>query len=211
MDKSFIAAIVGGLITGVFSWLATNQNYKNNLRLQETKRKKDMEGLLQALHTEICVLWDRYMWGTGVSLEGLDDGEAIKWTYPLTQDNFTIYNENAAVVGLIGDDDLRNSIVTTYTKARAIIDAFRLNNDYFAKYQYLNTQHLLGSGSSVQISRELQVMERIMIDYAKKIKNIHYDVKNEVELLKRMLRIHFLTNKINEFNEKKMQNIFVIL
>ena len=181
---SLYSAIIGGLIAGTASFLATRRAHRNNLQRQEIAHKLRVNNLLQALYDEINILWEGYWWGAGEALEKLNDREAIKWIYPLTPDIFTIYNGNAALIGSIDDKYLRKCIIITYTKARALIDAFRLNNKLIIRYDELKLKYILGAGASVQAKKEVEVMEMIMMDYAGKIIKMHFDIKKDIIDLK---------------------------
>ena len=80
-------------------------------------------GILQAIHDEIETLWDNYMDGIGHHTEALADGQPLNIYYPVTQEYFTVYNTNAFFIGRIRDHDLRKLIVSTYSKARGLIDS----------------------------------------------------------------------------------------
>jgi hypothetical protein len=195
----FFSVTLGGLIAGVASWIATNRTYNHNLLIQERARKISTYGLIQALYDEITILWERYMWGVGKALEGLDDRKGITWIYPVTQENFVIYNQSASLIGLIDDDDLRSMIVKTYTKARSLIDAYRLNNEYVKQMTYLDI--LQRQYKLPDIGLQLSQIEHDLVYYAKKIKAIHDEIKDDIEILSRLFRIKLLSMKIEKIEE----------
>jgi hypothetical protein len=192
----FFSIIIGGFIAGISSWIPTNRNYKHNLLIKERTRKIAIYGLIQGLYDEITILWERYMWGVGEALENLCDGNGITWIYPITQDNFVIYNQNASLIGLIDDDNLRSSIIKTYTKARSLIDAYRLNNELVKECKYLDI--LLRQTKLPDIGLKLSHIEPELVFYAKKIKSIHNEIKYDIEILKRLLRVKLLSMKIEK-------------
>lgn len=187
MEATFISAVAGAIIGAIFGgWFsyiifsnAAEQNFLNNIKLQEHSRKMAIDGLIQALHDEITTLWERYMWGIGKYVENCRDGEPITHIYPITQNEyFPIYDRNASSIGAIEDNDLRRAIVTTYTKAKSLIDSYRMNNDLIAKWRYLLS--LISTSQNIQIKNEADFMLINLIDYAKKIKEIHNDIKTDV-------------------------------
>ncbi|WP_025040876.1 hypothetical protein [Nitrosospira briensis] len=95
-----------------------------------------VRGLLQAFHDEIQTLWEIYKAGAGADIVALANNEPMLSHWPLTQDYFTIYNTNASSIGKIKNQELRRQIITTYTKARTMIDSIRLNNDLLHKLEH---------------------------------------------------------------------------
>lgn len=72
---------------------------------------------------------DFYLKQFGAIVEQLPDGEPFDYVYGLYQNYFTVYESNVSFVGQIPDDDLRQAIVATYGKARALIDTHLHNNE----------------------------------------------------------------------------------
>lgn len=178
---SIIGALIGGKMSAIASYDATQQAHKNSLKLQQDAKNEAVKNLIQALYDEINTLWERYMWGVGDALEKLKDNEPITWIVPIaTQDNYTIYNGNADKIGLIDDHDLRKMIIISYTKARSLIDSYRMNNDHVQKWDYALA--LLKAGN-LQYENEVKERFAIMVNYIEKVKKTHNDIKNDVEKL----------------------------
>ena len=124
--------------------------------------------------------------GIGRNLEVLEGNKPVNFYYPLTQEYFTVYNTNAFLIGQIEDHDLRKLIVTTYTKARGLIDAYRLNNELLAKYEHWYWTSLQsGHPTHKKIAEEKY---RALVDYAKTLKELHNDLSTNTKELLRALR-----------------------
>jgi len=146
-------AVIGGTITGYFTLLSTNKNYRNQLDQARGEEEKLIKGLLQAIHDEVETLLERYQEIAGTRLESLKDGEPLLFFYPLTGDYFTVYNGNSFLIGRVPDNDLRKQIIKTYTLAKGMVDSFRMNNDFLQKYEYC--QRIAAESHSVK--HQLQV------------------------------------------------------
>ncbi|TDY01113.1 hypothetical protein [Thiohalophilus thiocyanatoxydans] len=176
-------AIIGGGIAGFFSLKSTNKAHENAVALEEKKQLELMSGLLQGLHDELETLWDTYSDGVGVQLEALGEDKPLLMYYPVTQEYFPIYMGNSFLIGRIEDTDLRKKIVTTYTKARGLIDSYRLNNDMVKKFEHWQSMYRQ-TGQGVFNEHAEDYYGRLS-KYAKKIKKSHDELKaSKAEVLR---------------------------
>ena len=178
---SIIGALIGGRMTKKAALEAAEKAHNNNIILQEQAHKSAVERLKQAIYDEINTIWERSMWGTGNALENLNDDEPITWYYPLTRNYFTIYEGNISLIGSLEDHELRKSIIISYTKAKSLIDSYRLNNEFVAKWE--NSQKQWKFTGNPSFGDDMHVMYAIMQDYSNKIKEIHKDIKTEFDKL----------------------------
>jgi len=176
-----IASIIGAAIAGFCSLRATQNAHKNELKKQGQYQKKAIQNLLQSLNEEITILWKTYLWGVGNELEKLDDGQPLNIYYPLTQEYLTVYNNNSDLIGSIDNNELRSAIVEAYTMARSLIDSYRLNNDFVHQYEHWHWV-------STETKNPLHVTRAnaqlvALTNYAEKIKEIHRNLKDKVQVL----------------------------
>jgi hypothetical protein len=179
--RSLVPSIVGGLITGFFALYGVYRAYQYNLKKQKKDEKNLIRGVLQALRDEINTLWDIYILTAGQELENLQQNAPFTSYYPITQDYFTIYTGNASLIGRIKNDDLRKAIVTTYTKARGLVDSFRLNNDFISKFEYWHS--LSQQDYHPVYARNAEIYHTSLITYAGKLQNSHNHLKALVQNL----------------------------
>ena len=184
--SAITGAVIGGLITGYFAILATNRSYQHQKRHAEENEEKLINGLLQAIHDEVETIYERYQETMGSKLESLKEGEALVFYYPLVSDFFTVYNGNSFLIGRISDNDLRKSIITTYTLAKGMVDSFRLNNDLVAKFEFSDKVYQ----ETQQDIHKQQALAHYasLVEYAKVLKEGHFKLKNEIANLLRKLR-----------------------
>lgn len=180
--SSGVGALVGSALTLAGAWLA------HHLGKNEANRKDDEHilGLLQAIHDEVEALWESYIATAGAQIEALQDEHPVLMYWPLTQDYFTIYNTNALSIGKIKDHDLRKQIVATYTRARGLVDSFRMNNELLQKWEHT---HLLFQESQSELHKmRAQAHYESLTQYAASLKKTHLDLKSMAAELLRSLR-----------------------
>jgi hypothetical protein len=190
---SLVSVVIGGIIGGSMSLIAslkaTERAYKYRLKLQEQSRQEGVKNLIQAIHDEIDILWDRYLWGAGNELEKLAEGEPFLSFYPVTQEYFIVYNANSSLIGSIDNHELRKEIVTIYTKAKSLIDSYKMNNNYLERYHNLTS--LFQQSKNPIFEQQASVIKILMIDRVKKIKLTHDEIKQDIKTLLEMLKKEF--------------------
>lgn len=183
---SLLSAVIGGIITGLFAIWAVHITHKKEMKKIKEQEESLMNGLLQSIHDEVETLWDIYQEGMGVHLEALPEGHPLLMFYPITQDYFTVYHGNSFLIGKIKDNDLRKSIITTYTQAKGLIDSYRMNNDMVQKYEQLD--FLYRQTNNPVFAQQLNAQHSVLVKYVKGIKEQHNELKNNVNVLLRTLR-----------------------
>lgn len=100
-----IVGTIGGVIAGY--WLTTEHENK--------KEHRQTLSSLKAIRAELITVWGAYMKGPGKDLEkriaSLGEKNALG-RYPSVSDSFfTVYSNNASILGKLGDDHLTESII----------------------------------------------------------------------------------------------------
>jgi hypothetical protein len=183
---ALVGSVIGGLATFWSTRWATYKTQNNLLTNQRANQAIIIKGVLQAIHDEVETIWDQYLDVIGHVTEAHDENEPFIHIYPLHQDYFTVYNSNGIFIGQIPDSDLRKAIVTTYTKARGLIDSYLLNNADVQRYFQLSS---LASETNNEYHYRLAAAVRAdMAAYSKQIKIAHKDTAIAVADLLRRLR-----------------------
>lgn len=141
---------------------------------------------MSAISDEAETLFKSYMEGIGAALEALPDGQPLFWYYPVTQEYFTVYTSNAALIGRLSNPELRRRIVRTYALARSLIDASRLNNSYFEKYE--QAAWMAAQAPDHGWNQRAAGERQAMVNYAPTLKKIHGQVKAETAELLEQIR-----------------------
>jgi hypothetical protein len=69
--SGLIGAVIGGVLTGLFSILAVNKTEKHNRESRVENDTKLLKGLLQALHDELESIYERYQESMGARRRNL--------------------------------------------------------------------------------------------------------------------------------------------
>lgn len=174
-SREFIIGMVGAFIGGFFTLAgALVANFLEN-RSDIEKENRSLKGVLQAFHTELKTLWERYSVTVGSKLEGLQDRDPLLLYWPITQDYFTIYSSNAGRIGEIEDPELRSLIVAAYTKGRGLIDSFRMNNELNSRYEHF-TALANSTRSKIDIANQNAYLEALRT-YSSTLKEQHKELK----------------------------------
>ena len=150
------------------------------LRAMSEKRKHQeaLKAVLQGIHDELETNWELYQRGPGGRLEKLEDGMPLG-TFALgSQDYFTIYVENASLIGQIRDANLRKAIVTTYTSARVLLDSYAKHN--ILTKACFTLKH--------EDQKKFQAVNKDLVEHTRILKGLHFRVKEQIEATLEMLR-----------------------
>ena len=179
--ESVIPGLVAGLVTGACMWIALLIQYKNERDLRDQKEEAEIAAFVHAVMTEVETLWETYYEGAGKRLEALEKGKAFMYFYPINEDYFTVYNANAFLIGRVENPRLRRTIVESYTRARGLIDSFRLNNDMVQKWNHLDLMRQ--DSQNPVLVHMMWMQEQSLVHHAVKLREIHHQMKESVERL----------------------------
>jgi hypothetical protein len=147
--NSFVSTLIGAMVSfGAIlftNWL--------DLRKRRDSHAKLIRALMQGLQDEIAGLLELSKSGLA-DLATIADGKALETVSSVSQDYFTVYHANAALVMQIEDDELRRTIIQTYTRAKSVLDTFRINQIYLERLHYLQSTFHKTKEPSVQAAAE---------------------------------------------------------
>lgn len=186
LSEPIVAAIIGGLIAGTFTVIATVLSFRHQRKQQAEIEAKNELSLLQAIYSEIDILWSRYNEGIGQFLESLDDGQPFLRKYPMFQDYFPVYRRNTAHIVRIQDNVIQRLIVSIYTKATGLVDSIINNNELVDKYESRN-QMFNQSNQIHQHKTEMTPLQDC-VNWAQVLKQYHKDVKADIAILFPLLK-----------------------
>lgn len=179
-----LSGLIGAVVGGAFTLYATNKTIRAQNLKDDHDEEKEVQNLLEALAVEIGALWGFHMQRVGGIVENLKRGEAIEFYYPLTQDYFTVYNENADKIGKVPNDELRTAIVLCYNKCKKVVDGFKYNNELYRDWR--DTANIITDDPKHQ--QRVAIKKQLMIDYAVIIKEDHIVLKSYIEKMLGMIR-----------------------
>jgi hypothetical protein len=179
-----LGGITGGIVTGIYTLKATDKAIKDQGEKELRHEEKEIQNMLNSIGTEITALWTFHMRRIGDHIEQLPDGEPMAFYYPLTQDYFTIYHSNAHHIGRIKSQELAEAIVVCYNKCKKVVDGFKYNNELYKAYRDLSNTPAKTPHDEARTEAALRELK----DYAKFVKEDHYELKGYVEKLLELLK-----------------------
>ncbi|MGA2244051.1 MAG: hypothetical protein ABSH48_03540 [Verrucomicrobiota bacterium] len=154
--QTFISTLLGACV----SYSAIMLTYMLERRKRKRSDEKLKRALLHGLHDEINGLL------TMVKLnpEGELAQEMYEAAFGLTEDYFTVYHANVALVIQIENDELRQLIVRTYTLGKAFVTRANINKQCLDRLHYLESTYHKTKDPAVQISVEKyrQIKDRLV-------------------------------------------------
>lgn len=128
----------------------------------------------------MCCLLERYNGSVGQQLEDTNTNEPFKYIYFAKEDYFTVYTQNASLIGKISDN-LRNKIIAAYIGMKGLLDTYKMNNDMLEKFNYFET---LALEAKLSIHKEkMEAYYKMLSNYTSKINNSH---KTTVSMIKQL-------------------------
>ncbi|EEC7244175.1 hypothetical protein F7681_005336 [Escherichia coli] len=100
-------------------------------------------------------------------------------TFPVGDDNFTFYEQNANVIAKL-NDSARDSIINIYTYSRSLIQSFKGNNKLIEDYEKILIGMADNNKDKTMYKRLHDAKINIMVDYAQGIKNIDAELRDAV-------------------------------
>jgi hypothetical protein len=126
---SIIGGLVGGMVGGFFAVLAQMIANSWQSHLGREAERRSIDGMLQALDTELAVLKTDFLDRMKQMCDDLDEvrsrGFANRGPLPITfsnQNYHVVFESNGAMLGRIGDEKLREMIIRIYGSAKSLFD-----------------------------------------------------------------------------------------
>lgn len=171
MDQ-FIPSFLGALVGGFFALLGVLFAHTLQLSRQRKQDQKIVRGFLQAILTELETCWSRAKETVNPLIENLPDNQPFPSEVFINTDYFTVYHNNSQMLGRVEDDDLRNMIVATVTRYKALVETYNVNTQFYLKWKETGDDYY----------REMTLLWPIAL------KNDHYKLKEQIEMLLPALR-----------------------
>ena len=160
---SLLAAIVGGWIAGRYAVHAQKHAVKEQRQSDLEAERRAVNGTLQAIKPELEVFNTELVgelkrkfgdWDQQKPNEAQQDERVPFNIPPVTQNYFTVYDLNAGMLGRITKPELTKKIVTTYARAKSLMDAV---NYYAPRYQ---ERDRLSRGTGAEPSQAQEMGQR---------------------------------------------------
>lgn len=152
---------------------------------QRIDKKKDeekqIESFLNAIKSEISILWGHYYEVVGKSIEEeLKENDGFGAYYPIFDNYFVVYDNNTNLIGNL-DQDLSAILVRTYIAAKGLKDSFIFNNQLLNE---MKRYHDLAQESKlIHYSTQYQIYFETWKSYGSDIREMHFKLKEYKEIL----------------------------
>ncbi|EKS5488215.1 hypothetical protein QB859_004851 [Escherichia coli] len=112
-------------------------------------------------------------------IDSIKPGQMLILTFPVGDDNFTFYEQNANVIAKL-NDSARDSIINIYTYSRSLIQSFKGNNKLIEDYEKILIGMADNNKDKTMYKRLHDAKINVMVDYAQGIKNIDAELRDAV-------------------------------
>lgn len=114
------------------------------------------------------------------SIDSISSGEMLLINFPVGDDNFTFYEQNAKVIARL-NDTARDSIINIYTYARSLIQSFKGNNQLVMEYEKILFDMADNNKNKDMYERLHEAKIEVMVDYAQGIKMIDSELMDVID------------------------------
>jgi hypothetical protein len=127
-----LIAVTGALLAARFAYrnarkIQFEEAEMHRLRERAAQRER-VVGILHALREELIQLWLMMAEDIAKPIETLDPKKKLLPYWPCYQSYFSIFDANAAEIGLIENELLRTSLIRTFMLAKRLIDQYQNYN-----------------------------------------------------------------------------------
>ncbi|EAA4075321.1 hypothetical protein EBC44_23140 [Salmonella enterica subsp. enterica] len=112
-------------------------------------------------------------------VDNIKPGQMLILTFPVGDDNFIFYEQNANVIAKL-NDSARDSIINIYTYLRSLIQSFKGNNKLIEDYEKILIGMADNNNDKTMYKRLHDAKIDVMVDYAQGIKNIDAELRDAV-------------------------------
>jgi hypothetical protein len=120
----FVSTLLGAVVAVATGWFL----HRREVRDRKREDGEFTQKVLKAIEAELDALRDIFNQGIGGQLKA-KTGRMFLIRLALSQDYFTVYRTNAVHLGKM-DPEIAKAVITLYQNLRALIEDFRINNEY---------------------------------------------------------------------------------
>lgn len=170
MDSNLISGLVGAVIGGLFTLGGTIIEGRRQKKHQEAAALEKRTHVLVGIKAEITILLEIYKGRIYNNIEAYKGGRPFDMIFPITQNNFIFYEQNALVLSCVSEDTLRE-IVRFYSSAKSLVDSYKMNNDTLRQIEQAAT--ITADSSSEVHKARFSALYQMGIEVGEGLKSIH--------------------------------------
>ncbi|HHU0742608.1 TPA: hypothetical protein ACT915_000127 [Serratia marcescens] len=177
--SSFITALIGAFIGGYFTLKGVERGAKIT-RAEAEKNSLELQlSVLKGIKGEISTLMNLYDKRMKNHIDNIEPENALIIQFPVGDDNFTFYEQNAKVIAKL-NDAARDSIINIYTYARSLIQSFKGNNQLVIDYEKIIFDMADNNKDRDMYERLYAAKFEVMVDYAQGIKSVDAELRHAI-------------------------------
>ncbi len=166
---------------------ATKEAFEYNRIFQEQIRLQRIKSFLLGVRTEINAVIEMYE-SEYLEVSSIHkDGTPLDWIYPLDQNYFNFYENNASTLGELEDNSLRELIIQTYLMGNMIISTHVYNNEMLNERNNLETlraqQSVNNYSSFSALGERIKTLNRELSNYAPNFKVNYHKARSLIDSL----------------------------
>ncbi|WP_226331318.1 hypothetical protein [Klebsiella grimontii] len=177
--SSFVIALVGAVIGGWFTLRGVDREARITRDEAEKESLELQLSVLKGIKGEVFTLINLYDKRMRNHIDSISPGSIFIISFPIGDDNFTFYEQNAKVIAKLNDSP-RDSIINIYTYARSLIQSFKGNNQLIVEYERILFDMADNNKNKEMYERLFAAKTNVMIDYAQGIKAIDAELSEVV-------------------------------
>lgn len=177
--SSFFTALIGAIVGGYFTLKGVDREARIT-RAEAVKESIELQlSVLKGVKGEISTLIKLYNKRMQENINNIAPGEMLLISFPIGDDNFTFYEQNAKIIAKLSDYP-RDAIINIYTYARSLIQSFKGNNQLVVEYERILFDMADKNKNQEMYNRLHAAKIEVMIHYAQGIKEIDAEVRAAV-------------------------------
>ncbi|WP_175840534.1 MULTISPECIES: hypothetical protein [Burkholderia] len=180
------AGLVGAVIGGLCTLLGVKWQLASSHDEQKDREAAHHKAILRALHDELETISEVYKATIGNQIAALPKGQPFLYFWPVSSEYFAVYHSNSVFIGHLKNNDLRKSLIQTYTYAKSLIDSFKLNNVFVEKHQ--QAAFIATQAPNIANTHLAQSTHQQLVLYAEVLQDSHKRLEQSVEGTLRALR-----------------------
>lgn len=178
--SSFITALIGAVVGGFFTLRGVDREARITRAEAERESIELQLSVLKGIKGEVSTLINLYNKRMRESIDSISPGEMLLINFPVGDDNFTFYEQNAKVIARL-NDTARDSIINIYTYARSLIQSFKGNNQLVMEYEKILFDMADNNKNKDMYERLHEAKIEVMVDYAQGIKMIDSELMDVID------------------------------
>lgn len=178
--SSFITALIGAVIGGWFTLRGVDREAKITRAEAERESLELQLSVLKGIKGEVFTLISLYNKRMQDHIESIEPGKMLLIIFPVGDDNFIFYEQNAKIIAKL-NDAARDSIINIYTYARSLIQSFKGNNQLVVDYEKILFDMADNNKDKAMHERLRAAKTNVMVDYAQGIKNIDAELRDVIK------------------------------